>query len=140
MAEVAVRYPQCQSDAVVKYGKTRNGKARLRGQQRAHWGRTFLQTYAYAGCLPTVKRRRVERTLKGSGIRDSARVLQVGANTVQKELKKSSKPLAGEHKRRRRGLSRRDHGRRARRGSGGGRGEVEFCAAQSAPTGVVACQ
>jgi transposase-like protein len=121
MAEVAVRCPHCQSEAVVKYGKASNGKARFRCQQREHCGRTFLQTYAYPGCLPTVKQQMVEMTLNGSGIRDIARVLQVGSNTVLKELKKSSKPLAGEHKRRRRVLSRGDHGRSAPRGSGGGR-------------------
>lgn len=121
MAEVAVRCPHCQSEAVVKYGKTSNGKERFRCQQREHCGRTFLQTYAYSGCLPTVKRRIVEMTLNGSGIRDIARVLQVGSNTVLKELKKSSKPLVGEQKRRRRVLSRRDHGRSATRGSRRGR-------------------
>jgi transposase-like protein len=55
MAEVAVRCPHCQSEAVVKYGKSSNGKERFRGQQREPCGRTFLQTYAYSGCLPTVK-------------------------------------------------------------------------------------
>ena len=120
MAEAAVRCLHCQSEAVVKYGKPSNGKERFRCQQRAHCGRTFLQTYAYSGCLPTVKQRIVERTLKGSGIRDIARVLPVGSNTGLKELKKNSKPLAGKQKRRRRVLSRGDHGRSATQGSGGG--------------------
>jgi transposase-like protein len=35
----------------------------------------------------------VEMTLNGRGIRDIARVLQVGPNTVIKELKKSVRPL-----------------------------------------------
>jgi transposase-like protein len=46
--------------------------------------------------LPEVKRQRVEMTLNGSGIRDIARVLQVGPTTVLKELKKGGRPLAGE--------------------------------------------
>ena len=121
MAETVVRCPHCQSEAVVKYGKASNGKARFRCQQSERCGRTFLQTYAYPGCLPTVKRQIVEMTLNGSGVRDIARVLQVGSNTVLKELKKSVRPLASEHKRRRGMLSRRDHGRSAARGSGGGR-------------------
>src|SRR5262249_42512373 len=88
MAEAVVRCPHCQSDAVVKYGKASNGKERFRCQQREDCGRTFLRTYAYPGRLPEVKRQMVEMTLTGSGIRDIMRVLQVGPNTVIKELKK----------------------------------------------------
>ena len=99
MAEVAVRCPHCQSEAVVKYGKASNGKARFRCQQSDRCGRTFLRSYAYPGCLPPVKQQIVEMTLNGSGIRDIVRVLQVGPNTVLKELKKSVRPLAGKHKR-----------------------------------------
>jgi IS1 family transposase len=40
--------------------------------------------------LPTVKRQIVDMTLKGSGIRDIARVLHVGSNTVLRELKKAA--------------------------------------------------
>lgn len=138
MAEAAVRCPHCQSDAVVKYGKASNGKARFRCQQREQCGRTFVQTYAYPGCLPTVKRQIVEMTLNGSGIRAIARVLQVGPNTVIKELKKSRRPLAGQHQRGRGVLSGRDHGRSPARRSGGGRRNVELCAAQSPATLVVA--
>jgi hypothetical protein len=80
----------CQSEAVVKYGKTSKGKERFRCQQHEQCGRTFLRSYVYPGCLPTVKQQIVEMTLNGSGIRDIALVLQVGPNTVLKELKKAS--------------------------------------------------
>ena len=120
MAEAAVRCPHCQSEAVVKYGKASNGKERFRCQQSAQCGRTFLRSYAYPGCLPTVKQQIVEMTLNGSGIRDIVRVLQVGPNTVLKELKKSVRPLAGKHKRGGGVLSGRDHGRSAPRGGGRG--------------------
>ena len=89
--------------------------------KRAQCGRTFLRSYAYPGCLPTVKQQIVEMTLNGSGIRDIARVLQVGPNTVLKELKKSVRPLARSTKRRGGVLSGRDHGRSAPRGGRGGR-------------------
>ena len=121
MAEAVVRCPHCQSEAVVKYGKASNGKARFRCQQREQCGRTFMRTYAYPGRLPEVKRQIVEMTLNGSGVRDIARVLQVGPNTVIKELKKSARPLTSEQKRGRGVLSRRDHGRSAARGGRGGR-------------------
>ena len=121
MAEAAVWCPQCQSEAVVKYGKASNGKARFRCQQSDRCGRTFLQSYAYPGCLPTVKQQIVDMTLNGSGIRDIARVLHVGPNTVLRELKKSERSFPGEHKRRGGLLSGGDHGRSATRRSRGGR-------------------
>ena len=121
MAEAAVKCPQCQSEAVVKYGKASNGKARYRCQQRPKCGRTFVRSYAYPGCLPTVKQQIVEMTLNGSGIRDIARVLHVGSNTVLRELKKSRRAFPGQHQRGRGMLSGRDHGRSAARRSRRGR-------------------
>ena len=117
MAEAAVRCPHCQSQVVVRYGKTSNGKERFRCSQSAQCGRTFLRSYAYPGCLPAVKQQIVEMTLNGSGIRDIVRVLQVGPNTVLKELKKSGRALPGQPKRGRGVLSERGHGRSATRGS-----------------------
>ena len=117
MAEAAVRGPHCQSEAVVKYGKTSNGKERFRCQQRTACGRTFVRSYAYPGCLPTVKQQIVDMTLKGRGIRDIVRVLHVGSNTVLRELQKSGRSFPGEHQRRGGRLSGRDHGRSATRRS-----------------------
>ena len=85
MAEAGVRWPQCQSAAVVKEGNPSNGKERFRCQQREQCGRTFLRSYASPGCLPTVKQQIVEMTRTGRGIRAITRVLQVGPNTVIKE-------------------------------------------------------
>jgi transposase-like protein len=117
MAEAAVKCPHCQSEAVVKYGKTSTGKERFRCQQSADCGRTFLRSYAYPGCLPTVKRQIVDMTRNGSGIRDIARVLQVGSNTVLRELTKSRRAVPGQHERRGGLLSGGDHGRSAARRS-----------------------
>ena len=121
MAEAAIKCPHCQSEAVVKYGKTSNGKERFRCQQSAECGRTFLRSYAYPGCLPTVKQQMVEMTLNESGIRDIARVLHVGTNTVLRELKKSRRAVPGQQKRRRGVLSGGDYGRSATRRSRRGR-------------------
>ena len=117
MAEGAVQCPHCQSEAVVKYGKTSNGKERYRCQHRAECGRTFVRSYAYPGGLPTVKQPSVEMPLHGRGIRDITRVLHVGSNTVLRELKKSRRAVPGQHKRSGGMLSGRDHGRRAARRS-----------------------
>src|SRR5262245_23743556 len=117
MAEAEVRCPHCQSEAVVKYGKTSNGKERFRCQQTSRCGRTFVSSYAYPGCLPTVKQQIVDMTLNGSGIRDIVRVLHVGPNTVLRELKKSGRSFPGEQQRRGGLLSGRDYGRSATRRS-----------------------
>jgi len=92
MAREVVQCPHCQGSEVVKYGTARNGKARYGCQQDETWGRTFIRAYAYPGCLPEVKRQSVAMTLKGSGVRDIARVLQVGPTRVSKELKKRLLP------------------------------------------------
>jgi transposase-like protein len=105
-----VQCPHCQGSAVVKYGTASNGKERYRCQQDATCGRTFIRTYAYPGCMPQGKQQMVEMTLNGSGIRDIARVLQVGPSTVIKELKKSERALPGEHSRGRGVLSGRNYG------------------------------
>ena len=83
----AVRCPHCQSEVVVKYGTATTGKARYRCQQAGPCGRTFIRASAYPGRTPALKGPRGERTLKGSGIRDIARVLQVRPTTVSRELK-----------------------------------------------------
>ena len=139
MAEITVQCPHCQSGDGVKYGKTSNGKERFRCQQRVACGRTFIRSYAYPGCLPTVKQQIVDLTLNGSGIRDITRVLHVGSNTVLRELKKSQRVGPGQHQRGGRVLSGRDYGRSAPRGSRRGGGNVEFCQKQSAPTLAMAC-
>lgn len=81
-----VRCPHCQSEKVVKYGTTANGKERFRCQQADSCGRTFIREYAYQGRLPQVKRQIVEMTLNGSGVRDIARVLQSSSTTVIEEF------------------------------------------------------
>ena len=68
MAEAAIKCPHCQSEVVVKYGKASNGKERFRCQQRSACGRTFVRSYAYPGCLPTVKQQIVDMTLTGSSL------------------------------------------------------------------------
>jgi len=90
MAEAAVKCPHCQSDAVVKYGKTSTGTERFRCQQSAACGRTFVRPYAYPGCLPTVTQQIVDMTRKGRGSRDIARVLHVGPKTGMRAVKNAA--------------------------------------------------
>jgi transposase-like protein len=77
MALEPIHCPTCQGIAVVKYGKTSDGKQRFRCQNPACQCTTFLHDYTYQGLLPEVKRAIVDMTLNGSGIWDIARVLHV---------------------------------------------------------------
>ena len=52
---------------------------------------TPLQHLPYPGQSRTVKEQIVDMALNGSGIRDTARVLQVSTSTVIKELKKRNR-------------------------------------------------
>jgi len=90
MAVEPMHCPTCHGDAVVKYGKTSDGKQRFRCQNPACTCVTFIHNYTYQGILPEVKRTIVDMSLNGSGIRDIARVLHVSPSTVIHELKKKS--------------------------------------------------
>ena len=80
--------PYCQGIDIVRYGMTPEGKQLYRCRACPDRGRTFLLAYAYARQSPDVKQQIVELALNASGIRDTARVLQVSPTTVLKELKK----------------------------------------------------
>jgi insertion element IS1 protein InsB len=92
MVRVPVRCPYCQRDQVVKRGKTDTGKQRYRCQNLACSHQSFLLDPAYKGRLPEVKRQVIELSLNGSGIRDTARVLQISPTTMIQELKKKGRP------------------------------------------------
>ena len=74
--------PTCHGVAVVKYGKTSDGKQRFRCQNPVCKGVTFIDNYTYQGILPEVKRTIVAMSRNGRGIRDIARVLHVSPSTV----------------------------------------------------------
>ena len=77
MAVIPVRCPSCESDTVVKRGKKDGGKQRYLCQNAACCYRTFLLDYTNRGDIPSVKRQIIDLALKGSGIRDTARVLNI---------------------------------------------------------------
>jgi len=82
--------PYCDETAIVRYGKSPEGKQRYRCRQCLEGrGRPLLLEYAYAGQSPAIKQHMVDLAMKASGMRDTARVLQVSPTTVIKELKKA---------------------------------------------------
>ena len=83
--------PYCHETDIVRHGKSPEGKQRYRCRQCLEGrGRTFLLEYSYAGQSPGVKQQIVDRAMKASGIRDTARVLHVSPTIVLKELKKGA--------------------------------------------------
>ena len=93
MTVIPVRCPACESDTVVKRGKTDGGKQRYLCQNEACSFRTFLLDYTNRGYMPSVKRQIIDLALNGSGIRDTARVLNISTDTVIGELKKRKASL-----------------------------------------------
>lgn len=86
MATIIVHCPRCQSDRVYRHGKTPAGHARYRSPAYPH---VFQLTYTYEARKPGVKDKIVEMAFNGSGVRDTARVLNIGINTVLRTLKNS---------------------------------------------------
>jgi transposase-like protein len=82
MAFELIHCPTCDGGDVVKHGKTSDGKQRFRCQNPLCESVTFLRTYTYQGLLPEVKRRIIDMSLNGSGIRDIARVLHMSGSST----------------------------------------------------------
>jgi transposase-like protein len=80
--------PHCHGTAIVRPGKTPQGKQRYRCRERSCHGRPFLLDDADLGHSPPIKEQMVERAMHASGIRDTARVLPVSPTTVIKERNK----------------------------------------------------
>jgi transposase-like protein len=93
---IAVKCPYCQSEEVIKHGKSSNNKQRFRCLNSECPYQTFSLNLAYPGRQREVKRQIVDMTLNGSGVRDVARVLHVSSATVLKELKKTRSTRSSE--------------------------------------------
>jgi len=82
--------PVCRHEKIAKRGKTENGKQRYLCQNPECSVKTFILDYDYNGYLPEVKNQIINMAINGSGIRDTARVLEISPTTVINELKKES--------------------------------------------------
>jgi transposase-like protein len=87
--------PTCQSINVGRHGRSAEGKPRYRCYNPDCQSCTFILNYSYQGRLPEVKQQIVDMAVNGSGIRDTARVLQISPSTVIAELKKSARAKGG---------------------------------------------
>lgn len=84
--------PTCNGTDVIKQGTSAAGKQRYRCQDSECEKKTFIRDYSYQAYLPQVKQKITDLTMNGSGIRDTARVLEISLNTVINTLKKSPRP------------------------------------------------
>jgi transposase-like protein len=94
MVLIPVFCPHCQSDQVIKGGKTQVSKQRYKCQNAACPHYSFQLDLTYKGRSPEIKDRIIEMALNGSGIRDTARVLKISPTTVINELKKKRRRSA----------------------------------------------
>jgi len=78
----------CQSNDLVKNGKSPNGTQRWRCNQCK---KSFRFDYRYNAYKQGVKEKIIEMTLNSSGVRDIGRVLKISKDTVCSELKKNAK-------------------------------------------------
>jgi len=93
MTFIAVRCPHCQSEQIVKRGKTGCGTQRYLCQNTTCATGSFLLDYRYLGRLPEVKHQIIDMSLNASGVRDTARVLRISTDTVLSELRKQEATL-----------------------------------------------
>jgi transposase-like protein len=93
MAFVTVHCPHCDSEQIVKRGKTRRGTQRYLCQNTACITGSFLLHYRNRGCLPEVKQQIIDMSLNASGVRDTARSLHISPTTVLSALKKKEAEL-----------------------------------------------
>ena len=90
MVLIPVLCPHCHSEQVIRGGKTKAGQQRYKCQNTACPCYSFQLNLLYKGRAPAIKEQIVDRSLNGSGIRDTARVLQISPTTVINTLKKKN--------------------------------------------------
>jgi transposase-like protein len=81
--------PTCGGNDIVKHGRSGEGKQRYKCRHQDCSCQTFILDLSYRGRLLNVKQTIVDMAMNGSGIRDTARVLQISPKTVISELKKN---------------------------------------------------
>ena len=91
MVLIPVLCPHCQSDQVIKGGKTKAGTQRYKCLNSDCPRYSFQLDLTYKGRSPEIKQRIIDMALNGNGIRDTARVLKISTSTVINEVKKKNR-------------------------------------------------
>jgi transposase-like protein len=88
MTLIAMKCPFCNSEEIVKSGKTAEGKQRYSCKNTECPHTTFVENYTYKACDPKVKEKIFELTVNGNGTRATGRILGISKDTVTAALKK----------------------------------------------------
>ncbi|HSX77066.1 MAG TPA: hypothetical protein VLQ80_00645, partial [Candidatus Saccharimonadia bacterium] len=75
----------CQSDQIVKRGKTARGTQRALCQHTLCATGSFLLDYCSRGCLPEAKHTIIDMRLNASGVRDTANLAKTSLPSVGTE-------------------------------------------------------
>lgn len=90
MIKISLECIHCKSVDVIKAGKNKT-PSNPDGTQRYKCKscmKIFQKDYKHLARLPSVKEKIIEMAINSSGIRDTARVLCIGKDTVTRVLKK----------------------------------------------------
>jgi len=85
--------PYCNSNDIVKNGKDAKNKQRFLCQNKQCKYQTFLIEYSDIGRQPYIKDLILKMAINGSGIRDTARVLDINPETVIETLKNAEERI-----------------------------------------------
>ena len=84
-----IKCPYCQSEHIVRYGKSKTGKQKYKCcNEKCH--KIFQLEYQYKACEPGIKEKVIAMVINGSGTRDTGRVLGIDKDTVTNILQKFS--------------------------------------------------
>jgi transposase-like protein len=86
--KINVKCPYCGSKEVSKNGFSLSGKQRYRCYNEQCKKSSFILDYTNKGYLPEIKKKVINMSLNGSGIRDISRVLSISTWLVMNEIKK----------------------------------------------------
>lgn len=88
MVNIKLKCPICNTDDISRNGFTINGKQRYCCNNDSCENKSFLIDYTYNACKVNTKEKIIVMAMNGSGIRDTARVLEISPSTVIDTLKK----------------------------------------------------
>ena len=88
MAKVEVKCPRCEETEVIKYGQSSSGAQRYYCKNTDCETSIFQMEYKNKGCEPGVEQKIIKMAVNASGVRDTARVLEISTYKVSDTLKK----------------------------------------------------
>ena len=91
MPMIAVKCPICYGTNISNNGKTRAGTQRYICNAKECNKKSFILDYTNNGCKPGIDEQIINMAANASGIRDTARVLNVSKQKVSNTLKKLKK-------------------------------------------------